>query len=190
MNKNNTIGFILIILVLIAFSWYNQPSAEEIAAQRKQDSITTVMKQKAEEAQKLAADTRKAQTLAQAQGDSTALFFEALNGRNSQVVLKNSKVELTLDTKGGVVRKARILGFKDRNDASDVTLFEGDDQNLNFMLAGKTTNIVTNDLYFTPTNVTDSTVTMTAAAGNGGASLLYTSPSPRARTRSRMPSSA
>ncbi|MDE6353517.1 MAG: membrane protein insertase YidC [Prevotella sp.] len=172
MNKNNTIGFILIILVLIAFSWYNQPSAEEIAAQRKQDSIATVMKQKAEEAQKLAADTRKAQTLAQAQGDSTALFFEALNGRNSQVVLKNSKVELTLDTKGGVVRKARILGFKDRNDASDVTLFEGDDQNLNFMLAGKTTNIVTNDLYFTPTNVTDSTVTMTAAAGNGGAVIL------------------
>ena len=172
MNKNNTIGFILIILVLIAFSWYNQPSAEEIAAQRKQDSIATVMKQKAEEAQKLAADTRKAQTLAQAQGDSTELFFEALNGRNSQVVLKNSKVELTLDTKGGVVRKARILGFKDRNDASDVTLFDGDDQNLNFMLAGKTTNIVTNDLYFTPTNVTDSTVTMTAAAGNGGAVIL------------------
>ncbi len=172
MNKNNTIGFILIILVLIAFSWYNQPSAEEIAAQRKQDSITTVMKQKAEEAQKLAAETRKAQSLAQAQGDSTALFFEALNGRNSQVVLKNSKVELTLDTKGGVVKKARILGFKDRNDANDVTLFDGDDQNLNFMLAGKTTNIVTNDLYFTPTNVTDSTVTMTAAAGNGGAVIL------------------
>ncbi|MDE5947267.1 MAG: membrane protein insertase YidC [Prevotella sp.] len=120
----------------------------------------------------MAADTRKAQTLAQAQGDSTELFFEALNGRNSQVVLKNSKVELTLDTKGGVVRKARILGFKDRNDASDVTLFDGDDQNLNFMLAGKTTNIVTNDLYFTPTNVTDSTVTMTAAAGNGGAVIL------------------
>ncbi len=172
MNKNNTIGFILIILVLIAFSWYNQPSAEEIAAQRKQDSITTVMKQKAEEAQKLAAETRKAQSLAQAQGDSTALFFEALKGRNSQVVLKNSKVELTLDTKGGVVKKARILGFKDRNDANDVTLFDGDDQNLNFMLAGKTTNIVTNDLYFTPTNVTDSTVTMTAAAGNGGAVIL------------------
>lgn len=172
MNKNNTIGFILIILVLIAFSWYNQPSAEEIAAQRQQDSIATVMKQKAEEAQKLAADTRKAQALAQAHGDSTALFFEALNGRNSQVVLKNSKVELTLDTKGGIVKKARILGFKDRNDAKDVTLFEGDDQNLNFMLAGKTTNIVTNDLYFTPTNVTDSTVTMTAAAGNGGAVIL------------------
>lgn len=172
MNKNNTIGIVLIILVLIGFSWYNQPSAEEIAAQRRQDSIATVTRQKAEEAQKLAADTKKAQALTQAQGDSTALFHQALNGSNSQVVLKNSKVELTLDTKGGVVKKAKILGFKDRNDASDVTLFEGGDQNLNFMLAGKTTNIITSDLYFTPTNVTDSTVTMTAEAGNGGAVIL------------------
>lgn len=172
MNKNNTIGFALIILVLLAFSWYNQPSAEEIAAQRKQDSVATVMRQKAEEAEKIADITKKAQALAEIQGDSTALFFQALSGQNRQVVLRNSKVELTLDTKGGVVKKAKVLGFKDRNDAKDVTLFEGNDQNLNFMLAGKTTNIITSDLYFTPTNVTDSTVTMTALAGNGGAVIL------------------
>lgn len=172
MNKNNTIGFALIILVLLAFSWYNQPSAEEIAAQRKQDSVASAMKQKAEEAEKIADITKKAQALAEIQGDSTALFFQALSGQNRQVVLKNSKVELTLDTKGGVVKKAKVLGFKDRNDAKDVTLFEGNDQNLNFMLAGKTTNIITSDLYFTPTNVTDSTVTMTALAGNGGAVIL------------------
>lgn len=172
MNKNNTIGFVLIILVLLVFSWYNQPSAEEIAAQRKQDSVATVMRQKAEEAEKIADITQKAQALAEMQGDSTALFFQALSGQNRQVVLRNSKVELTLDTKGGVVKKAKVLGFKDRNDAKDVTLFEGNDQNLNFMLAGKTTNIITSDLYFTPTNVTDSTVTMTALAGNGGAVIL------------------
>lgn len=172
MNKNNTIGFVLIILVLLTFSWYNQPSAEEIAAQRKQDSVATAMRQKAEEAEKIADITKKAQALAEIQSDSTALFFQALSGQNRQVVLKNSKVELTLDTKGGVVKKAKVLGFKDRNEAKDVTLFEGNDQNLNFMLAGKTTNIITSDLYFTPTNMTDSTVTMTALAGNGGAVIL------------------
>lgn len=172
MNKNNTIGFVLIILVLLVFSWYNQPSAEEIAAQRKQDSVATAMRQKAEEAEKIADITKKAQALAEIQSDSTALFFQALSGQNRQVVLKNDKVELTLDTKGGVVKKAKVLGFKDRNEAKDVTLFEGNDQNLNFMLAGKTTNIITSDLYFTPTNMTDSTVTMTALAGNGGAVIL------------------
>ena len=87
-------------------------------------------------------------------------------------MLKNNKVELTLNTKGGVVRKAKILDFKDRNGASDVTLFDTKEQNLNFMLAGKEDNIITADLYFTPSNITDSTVTMTAQAANGGALVL------------------
>lgn len=35
------------------------------------------------------------------------------------------------------------------------------------MLEGKETNIITSDLYFTPSNITDSTVTMTAVGSNG-----------------------
>src|SRR5574344_986686 len=39
MNKNTIIGFILIAVVLIGFSWYNSPSQEQIEAARQQDSI-------------------------------------------------------------------------------------------------------------------------------------------------------
>ncbi|MEE0362344.1 MAG: membrane protein insertase YidC, partial [Prevotella sp.] len=130
------------------------------------------IKQQAEKEQKMAEANRKAKAAERAKNDTTALFYSALNGKSQQVVLKNSSVELTLDTKGGVVKKARILGFNDRNGDKDVTLFDGNEQSLNFMLAGKTTNIITQDLYFTPSNVTDSTVTMTADAGNGGAVIL------------------
>ena len=172
MNKNSTIGFILMALLLFGYGWYVQPSEEQMAMQRQQDSIENALKQQAEQEQKLAEANRKAKAAAEAKADTTALFHKALTGQNEQVVLKNSNLELTLDTKGGVVKKARILGFKDRNGASDVTLFDGKEQNLNFMLAGKTTNIITQDLYFTPSNVTDSTVTMTAEAGNGGAIIL------------------
>ena len=42
MNKDTIIGFVLIALVLIGFSWWNQPSAEQIEAAKKQDSIETV----------------------------------------------------------------------------------------------------------------------------------------------------
>ena len=52
MNKDTIIGFALIALVLIGFSWYNQPSQEEIDAARKQDSIATVMQQNAAKKQK------------------------------------------------------------------------------------------------------------------------------------------
>ena len=172
MNKNSTIGFILMALLLFGYGWYVQPSEEQMAMQRQQDSIENTLKQQAEQEQKLAEANRKAKAAAEAKADTTALFHKALTGQNEQVVLKNSNLELTLDTKGGVVKKARILGFKDRNGASDVTLFDGNEQSLNFMLAGKTTNIITQDLYFTPSNVTDSTVTMTAEAGNGGAIIL------------------
>ena len=172
MNKNSTIGFILMALLLFGYGWYVQPSEEQMAMQRQQDSIENALKQQSEQEQKLAEANRKAKAAAEAKADTTALFHKALTGQNEQVVLKNSNLELTLDTKGGVVKKARILGFKDRNGASDVTLFDGNEQSLNFMLAGKTTNIITQDLYFTPSNVTDSTVTMTAEAGNGGAIIL------------------
>ena len=172
MNKNTTIGLILMALLIFGYGWYVQPSEEQISMQRQQDSIANAIKQQAEKEQKMAEANRKAKAAERAKNDTTALFYSALNGKSQQVVLKNSSVELTLDTKGGVVKKARILGFKDRNGDKDVTLFDGNEQSLNFMLDGKTTNIITQDLYFTPSNVTDSTVTMTADAGNGGAIIL------------------
>ena len=82
MDKNTILGFVLIALVLIGFSWYNQPSAEQIEAQRKEDSIAQVIKANAEKKQKADEAARKAQAEAAAKGDSTATFFSALNGNN------------------------------------------------------------------------------------------------------------
>ena len=168
MNKDTIIGFVLIAVVLIGFSWYNQPSAEEIEAARKQDSIAAAIKDNAAKQAKINEAARKAQAEEAAKADSSALFFAALSGTSQPVVLKNDKVELTFDTKGGTISKAIIKGFEDRDNKMDVTLFDQNTQQMNFMLAGKNENIITRDLFFTPSNVTDSTVTLTAAASNGG----------------------
>ena len=168
MNRDTIIGFVLIAVVLIGFSWWNQPSAEQIEAARKQDSIAAVMKEQAAETKKKADQQVKAAIDSAAQADTTALFHQALNGTSQKVVLKNSKLELTLDSKGGIIKKAVIKDFKSIDGTNNVTLFDQQDQQLNFMLAGKNENIVTADLYFTPTEVTDTTVTMLAQAGNGG----------------------
>ena len=167
MDKNTIIGFVLIAAVLIGFSWWSRPSEEEIAQQRIQDSITAVAKQKAEQKLKAEQDAAKANAANQAVEDTTVAFYRAMSGKAQSVVLKNSKVELTLNTKGGVVEKAVLKGFQANDGSNNVTLFDGKNQSLKFMLAGKETNIITSDLYFTPSNVTDSTVTMTADAGNG-----------------------
>ena len=167
MDKNTIIGFVLIAAVLIGFSWWSRPSEEEIAQQRMQDSITAIAKQKAEQKLKAEQEASKANAANQAVADTTIAFDKAMSGKAQSVVLKNSKVELTLNTKGCVVEKAVIKGFKANDGSNDLTLFDGKNQSLKFMLAGKETNIITSDLYFTPSNVTDSTVTMTADAGNG-----------------------
>ena len=173
MNRDTIIGFVLIAVVLIGFSWYNQPSAEEIEAARKQDSIAAVMKEKAAKEQQIAAQKKQETKAADSiSADTTALFHQAMSGTSQKVVLKNSKLELTLDTKGGVIRKAVIKDFKSIDGADDVTLFDENDQNLNFMLAGKQDNIVTADLYFTPSELSDSTATFTAATGTGGEVIL------------------
>ena len=175
MNKNNIIGFLLIAVVLIGFSWYNQPSAEEQRAAFVQDSIAKAKHAEMEKASKAAAVKRQANAKAKIEADSTALFYSALKGQAKKIVLRNEKVELTLNTKGATVEKAVIKGYVGHNlkvkdgsaDAKDVTLFDGNDQSLKFMLEAKEANIITSDLYFTPSNVTDKSVTMTAVAGEG-----------------------
>lgn len=183
MNKNNIIGFLLIAVVLIGFSWYNQPSAEEQRAAFVQDSIAKAKHAEMEKASKAAAVKRQAEAKAKVEADSTALFYSALKGQAKKIVLKNEKVELTLNTKGATVEKAVIKGYVGHNlqvkdgsaDAKDVTLFDGNDQSLKFMLEAKEANIITSDLYFTPSNVTDKSVTMTAVAGEGKTlTLTYT----------------
>ena len=136
MDKNTIIGFVLIAAVLIGFSWYTQPSAEEVAQQRMQDSITAVARKNAAAQQGMAEKARRDAAAAQAKADSTAAFYGAMTGTAKDVVLKNSKLELTLSTKGGTVGKAVIKDFKDRNGNKDVTLFDAGDQSLKFMLAG------------------------------------------------------
>ena len=183
MNKNNIIGFLLIAVVLIGFSWYNQPSAEEQRAAFVQDSIAKAKHAEMEKASKSAAAKRQTNAKAKVEADSTALFYSALKGQAKKIVLKNEKVELTLNTKGATVEKAVIKGYVGHNlqvkdgsaDTKDVTLFDGNDQSLKFMLEAKEANIITSDLYFTPSNVTDKSVTLTAVAGEGKTlTLTYT----------------
>ena len=112
MNRDTIIGFVLIAVVLIGFSWWNQPSAEQIEAARIQDSIAAAQQELAAKAEKTAALAAKQQSandssaVAGSPADTTALFYSALTGTSEKVTLKNDKLELTLDTKGGVIRKA------------------------------------------------------------------------------------
>lgn len=172
MDKNTIIGLVLMGLLLIGFSWWSQPSSEQKAEMMRQDSIAAVMKQKAETSKKNAEAKHLAEQKAKLEADTTALFHEALQGEAKDIVLKNEKLQLTLNTKGGTVNKAVIKGFKDREGNKDVTLMDENVHHLNFTLSTKDANIATQDLYFQPSAQTDSTVTLTANAGQGKSMVL------------------
>ncbi len=159
MNKNNLIGFILIGFVLIGFSLWNRPSEEELAKQQQKEQIEKKNKEEQTQA-KAKAEAARAQALQQAATDTSALFHKALTGEAQPIVLKNNKVQIQLNTKGGVVDKVVINNFADRNGNKNVTLFQGKDQNLNYTFATKDGYISTADLFFTPSEVTDTTVTL------------------------------
>jgi YidC/Oxa1 family membrane protein insertase len=168
MNKNTLTGFVLIAVVLIVFSWWDQRHAgeQQAAASAAAEQAQKAKKSETQPADSLGAASRE---LARLQADSAKAFFGAMQQQASQkVVLKNDKVELTLDTKGGMVTKAKVLGYKDRNGNPDVTLFDGEkEQSLNFVIPTKKENISTADLYFTATDVTGRTATLTASGADG-----------------------
>lgn len=172
MDKNTITGLVLMGLLLIGFSWWSQPSSEQKAEMMRQDSIAAVMKQKAETNKKNAEAKHLAELKAKQEADTTALFHEALQGEAQDIVLKNEKLQLTLNTKGGTVTKAVIKGFKDKEGNKDVTLLDEKVHQLNFTLSTKDANIATQDLYFQPSAQTDSTVTLTANAGQGKSMVL------------------
>ena len=167
MDKNTMTGLVLMGLLLIGFSWWSQPSAEEQAKKMQQDSIAAVAQHKAELAKQQAHAKEIADLKAKQKADTTALFHAALEGQAQEVVLKNEHLELSVNTKGGTVSKAIIKNFKDREDNPDVVLFDDKVQKLNFIMSTKEANIATQDLYFSPSAQTDSTLTLTADAGQG-----------------------
>ncbi|MBR6621661.1 MAG: membrane protein insertase YidC [Bacteroides sp.] len=164
MDKNTLVGFILIGAVLIGFSIYNRPSQEEMErARRYQDSIQTIAQQ---EAAKLDAEaaTKSTQALTL---DSTSLFFGANQGTEQFTTLENNLVKVTFSNKGGRVVSATLKDYKDQQ-GQPLTLFNEKESAMNFAFEGKNENILTEDLFFQPTNVTDSTITMRLQTTSAG----------------------
>ena len=155
MDKNTLVGFVLIGAVLIGFSYLNRPSQEEMErVQHYQDSIQTAQLEAARLEAQAAAQSVQALTL-----DSTSLFFGANQGTEQFTTLENNLVKVTFSNKGGRVVSATLKDYNNQQ-GEPLTLFNEEESALNFAFEGKNENILTEDMFFQPTHVTDSTVTM------------------------------
>ncbi len=165
MDKNTLVGFALIGAVIIGFGIYNRPSQEEMArAQHYQDSIQAVAQKQEEMRKQQEAAAAKVQTI---ELDSTSQFFQASQGTEQFTVLENNLLQVTLTNKGGRVCKAMLKEYNDQK-KQPLVLFDQKDASMNIGFDGKNENLISGNMYFQATNVTDSTVTMRANAANGG----------------------
>ena len=171
MDKNTITGFVLIALVVIGFSWYSQPSREQLEAMARQDSIAAVEAQKQEEAEK---SRTEAVAASPATPDSTALFFAQSSGEGERIVLQNDKVKVGISSKGAIVEDAEIIGYKSRRRDGDVVILGKEDAQMRLTLPLKQENICLSDLCFNVTEQTDSTVTFAVEQDGKQVQVHYT----------------
>ena len=164
MDKNTITGLVLIGILLVGFSYLSRPSEEQLAAQKRYyDSIAVVQQEK--EALKLKTEAALAHAQKEAaEKDSSALFFDALKGKEEKVSIQNNLVDITLSTKGGRVTSALLKEYMLQDKKTPVTLFDGEDAAMNFNFYNQKGAIQTKDYFFEAVNRTDSSVTMRLAA--------------------------
>lgn len=133
MDKNTIIGFVLIAAVLIGFTYFSQPSKEEIEKRQeahRRDSIEhaqTLLNEQNKDSVSTRQDGKK-ETLnatddffASANvADSAALAIDSVPSALEEkiITLENSKLKLNFSTKGAQIQQVQLKEYTDYNEDS------------------------------------------------------------------------
>jgi len=172
MDKNTVIGFILIFLVVIGFSYLNRPSKEQIAQQRVQDSLAIAARQTEQDVPTPVAndslnvtnpsDSAVADRFASLYGDFAAMA----QGQEEFITLENEFLKIRLSTKGGRVYSAQLKKFVNYEE-NPLILFDEDESYFSATLVTTNNRIInTSDLFFEIAEQTPSTTTFRLKAGD------------------------
>lgn len=164
MNKNSIIGFSLIAVILIAFSWYNSKMfTEQQKEQFKNDSIAAV--KIAEQKKLMPADSTDTSAMKVLDSNAVAassiykdtLLDKASKGSKEITTLENNKIKVDLSNIGAQPEMVQIKGYYSY-DSLDLNLVK---QNQSKFELKFFTNqeIATSNFAFTRQSVDDSSVT-------------------------------
>ena len=101
-------------------------------------------------------------------------FANSLTGSEEMVTIENDSLKVELSTKGGIISRATLKGYKTYK-TPQLVLFDKGDNEYSFTLSNNTQRFETKNFYFTPKKINDSTVLMNLQL-EGGAQwgLKYT----------------
>jgi YidC/Oxa1 family membrane protein insertase len=182
MDKNTITGLALIFVILITFSYLNQPSKSDIeAAKRQSDSIAQVETEKARlaETEALTAKQVLETKAASVSSDSTTVaggeielkslygvFSEAAKGTERFITLENNLLKIRVSTKGGKIYSVELKDYK-RFNKEPLVLFDGDQNRFGLNFFSQNKSIQTDQFFFVP-SLTDTVLTVSGAAVSKG----------------------
>lgn len=161
MDKNTILGFVLIFLIILGFSWFNKPSQQQLDAAKEQKrlsdsiAITNAAQQKnAAFAADTAANVAGKERTAASSSDTTnqklnfGTFAPFSSGENKYSTVGNDLLELTMDSKGGRIASVRLKKFV-THDSLPLILFDKAESTFGFTFFTSDSRLInTNDLYF------------------------------------------
>ncbi|MFT6850310.1 MAG: YidC/Oxa1 family membrane protein insertase [Sphingobacteriales bacterium] len=156
MDRNTTVGLLLIGLILIGFSYFFRPSQEDIdQLKRQEDSLALAKQVDAKSKVESNADFQTEAAAIDPIVDSSALasqygiFANAANADDREFVIENDVIKVTLSAKGGQVKKVWLKEFL-TFEKEPLYLMTGDNSQLGLQFFANSNFIKTNDLFFEP----------------------------------------
>lgn len=155
MKNNNVLGFALIGIVLLLFSWYNSNQFEkQRIEQARLDSIATanLANQLAETNATFQADSVEIEEVSSIYGDQ---YLDSLTMAEEQFIeISNNKINVTLSSKGAQISNVLIKGYY-TYDSLALNLIKTGESNFDMEFI-TSQGINTSDLNFTLAHATDS----------------------------------
>lgn len=149
LDKNAIIGLVLIVLIVIAFVYINQPSKEEQARQKKErDSVEmAALNQKVSPVK---SDSGTADAGLPAPKDSNALgqFTKLSSGVSKELVLENKDLRVVISTKGGRPVLVTLKKYQKADKRQPVTLLKGAQSRFDYSFPTNENKIIQSDQLF------------------------------------------
>ncbi len=165
MNRNTIIGLVLIFAIFIGWSYYMQPSEEELEAQRqeqlaiqKKQQVNDSIREESRREQQALAEEQKAIKQIEVNPADSSSEYQALSqmyggfglsgeGSEDLITVENDLMKITFSSKGGRILAVELTEYK-TFDSLPLVLFDADSAKFGYSFYSQGVHLNTNDLYF------------------------------------------
>ncbi|MDO6436162.1 membrane protein insertase YidC [Cyclobacterium sp. 1_MG-2023] len=185
MDKNQATGLILFAAVILVYSLFFASDPQPVIEPQTSNGSTQVQSSAANDEQgsegieSVNIDSLQNIAAKQKYGDFSGL----VNGQESETILENDDVKITLSNKGGEIQKVEVKGFK-TYDQKPLIIFDSETGAIDYRIKASKGELSLNDLFFDVNEASEvvdeepvNTVTFTANAGSGKIVRKYQLPS-------------